>query len=446
MGTEQLDERYDAPLARTPFGLGPDADPPRASLPVRLNAGGLEGRRDVVGGTRTLVSVHDDDDASGSEVEPDAVGRGWVTPPGGARVEALFVLAGASLGIGRTERVVAPVWLALSDLVNLDAIGDPVDGLLEVEISMADGTVIGAGWPEPFCDAVVAALRTQLEDASSSTSVPDASTGPVASPDAPLAAADTDTAAGTADTAADGTEARIGVDELPSPPTLSLVPNVPDADADLGAAEQGAPDVRFDEVVSSEFEREADPVTPAAPHTPPPEAATGVFSAQPVVRNRSRRGDANGTATSTPSAAEQVLHDDTPSGSTAEDAASSPADVAARRTGALELEDVVYLGGYPGQTRKRKKCTAVLSNDGLEVAGPGDLQFRIAWDAVKTVEAQNSDEARFRMNTKIHRDSSALVVECDQGVTILLEARDCPTIPLRSAIGQLLVDLPVVVV
>ena len=24
----------------------------------------------------------------------------------------------------------------------------------------------------------------------------------------------------------------------------------------------------------------------------------------------------------------------------------------------LELEDVVYLGGYPGQTKKRKNCTA----------------------------------------------------------------------------------------
>ena len=80
----------------------------------------------------------------------------------------------------------------------------------------------------------------------------------------------------------------------------------------------------------------------------------------------------------------------------------------ADRSGALELEDVVYLGGYPGQTRRRKKCTAVLTHGGLEVAGPGDLRFRIAWDVVKTVETQNSDEARFRMNTKIHGDSSAL--------------------------------------
>jgi hypothetical protein len=112
----------------------------------------------------------------------------------------------------------------------------------------------------------------------------------------------------------------------------------------------------------------------------------------------------------------------------------------------LELEDVVYLGGYPGHSKKRKRCTATLSRVGLELSGPGDLHFRVAWEVVRTIEVQNSDEARFRMNAKIHRDASALVVECDQGVTILLEARDCPTIALRSAISQLMADLPVVVV
>jgi hypothetical protein len=59
---------------------------------------------------------------------------------------------------------------------------------------------------------------------------------------------------------------------------------------------------------------------------------------------------------------------------------------------------------------------------------------------------QNADEARFRTNTKIHRDASALVLECDQDVTILIEARDCPTIALRSAMNQLLDGLAVVVV
>ena len=68
------------------------------------------------------------------------------------------------------------------------------------------------------------------------------------------------------------------------------------------------------------------------------------------------------------------------------------------------------------------------------------------WEVIRTIEAQNADEARFRMNTKVHRDATALVMECDQGVTVLLEARDCPTIPLRGAIAQLVGDMPVVVV
>ncbi len=113
---------------------------------------------------------------------------------------------------------------------------------------------------------------------------------------------------------------------------------------------------------------------------------------------------------------------------------------------ALELEDVVYLGGYPGQSKRRKKCTVRMSRQALELDGPGDMHFRVGWDVVRTIEVQNSDEARFRMNTKIHRDASALVIECDQDVSILLEARDCPTIALRSAMSQLLAGLAVVVV
>jgi len=112
----------------------------------------------------------------------------------------------------------------------------------------------------------------------------------------------------------------------------------------------------------------------------------------------------------------------------------------------LELEDVVYLAGHPGQTKRRKKCTVRMSREALELDGPGDVHFRVGWDIVRTIEVQNSDEARFRMNTKIHRDASALVIECDQSVTILLEARDCPTIALRSAMSQLLAGLAVVVV
>lgn len=112
----------------------------------------------------------------------------------------------------------------------------------------------------------------------------------------------------------------------------------------------------------------------------------------------------------------------------------------------LELEDVVYLGGYPGQPKRRKRCTVSMSHNALELRGPGGLNLRIGWESVRSIEVQNSDEARFRMNTKVHRDASAVVLECESDVTLLLEARDCPTLPLRAAIGQLLTDVSVVVV
>ena len=41
--------------------------------------------------------------------------------------------------------------------------------------------------------------------------------------------------------------------------------------------------------------------------------------------------------------------------------------------------------------------------------------FRVGWDVVSSIEAQNADEARFRMNTRIHRDASAVVVAVRAG-------------------------------
>ncbi len=271
------------------------------------------------------------------------------------------MLAGTSLGIGRVERATSPVWLNLDDLVNLDAVGDPVDGLTAVEILMDDHRIIGAGWPDHFCDAVVQVLVDSAGRATATVRPPTLPTGPA------------------------------------SPPASSAGCQVAAA-----AAEDTAP---------------AEPGRALCRRPSPPRRCT------------SRR-----CRSSTPSRASP---DTVPGTSPAPDA--TPA-------AALELEDVVYLGGYPGQSKRRKKCVAGMSRAAVELSGPGDLHFRVGWDVVRTIEVQNADEARFRMNTKIHRDASALVIECDQGVTILLEARDCPTIALRSAISQLLDGLPVVVV
>lgn len=344
------------PTRRSGFSV----EPRERSLPVRLDpqddrasGDGTSGGADHVGHGEERV----DNDGALSDA-------GWVIPPGGTRVDAAFSLVGTSLGISRSGRPAAPVWLDLYDLVGLDAIGDPVDDVHHVEISMADGSVIGAGWSSQFCDAVVRTLQRTATEARPEVTDP---AGAAATPQAPTP------------------------DTVPAPATN---PALDDA-SNTQRAGSGA-QVHMEQVASVE------PVAPAAQPAP-----------------------------------EQVV--------APEPAGVDELDVTAGAT-TLELEDVVYLGGYPGQSRRRKRCTVSMSRTGLELSGPSDRVLQIAWTEVMTIEVQNADEARFRMNTKIHRDASALVIECEQGVTVLLEARDCPTIALRSAITQLLTDLPVVVV
>ncbi len=283
------------------------------------------------------------------------------------------------------------MWLNLDDLVNLDAIGDPVDGLIEVEIVMEDQRVIGACWPEEFCDAVVDVLRVS---AGRPTATPGSPADTRHHHDEPTAAATTAAAP----------------DEVPA--TASPTPTQP---------------------------------TPTQPTPTQPTPTQSAADTPTTVRT----GTGNGALDpSTQEAAASGAQPPTVPERSPASAAAAPTAPAtpAPATAALELEDVVYLGGYPGQSKRRKKCVAGLTRSALELSGPGDLRFTVGWDVVRTIEVQNSDEARFRMNTKIHRDASALVVECDQGVTLLFEARDCPTIALRSAISQLLDGLSVVVV
>ena len=328
------------------------------------------------------------DESNPDEPLPDSACRGWVDPPEQARIEALFVLAGLGLGIQRTDVVTTPVWLDLSEVEAMDAIGEPQGGLIHVEIVMKDSTVVGAGWTEAFCTAVVSAL---LGHSAVEAQTEDQAYLPV------------DLPATHGELQGDPPNFFAEAAQVASDPVLEVAPPVVrdrSRLAEAASAEAGSMDAGSAEGGSAEgLEFEA----PAAPS----EQAAGV--PEPV----------------------HSLSDVAPVDGT---------------SAGLELEDVVYLGGYPGQTKKRKNCTAVLTRTGLEVVGPADLRFRMSWDSVTSVEPQNSDEARFRMNTKIHRDSSALVIECDQGITLLLEARDCSTVPLRSAITQLLAGLPVLVV
>ena len=414
---EELDDTRAGIWSTSPGG---EADPSRAALPVRWTP--QEGSVGTIpstardGGEHEQMSVGDDHlmDVADDGPEPDAIARGWVVPPGGSRVDAIFVLSGTSLGIGRIERVTPPVWLNLDELVQLDAIGDPVDGLTEVEIVMEDRRAIGAGWTDDFCDAVVRALRTGSGRPETPAEPPSEQAPAPAPPEVPAPGSFAAPAPGPSSPPAPGSLSQPAPEPLSAPAPAPPAAPAPAIFAEPAPAIFGAPapaPAPSPSPVPSPFAAEPAPA-------PAPDAAT---SSDP------------GYAPTGPS----------PAGV---DAALAPVAASTAPTASLELEDVVYLGGYPGQSKRRKKCVVTMGRTGLELAGPGGLGFRVGWDAVRTVEVQNSDEARFRMNTKVHRDASALVVECEQGVTILLEARDCPTIALRSAIAQLLAGLPVLVV
>ncbi len=117
-----------------------------------------------------------------SEEEPDAVARGSVQYAGGPRESALFVLAGGSLGVGRTDHPDPPIWIELQSVKGLDALGDTVDGVLEVEMALDDGRVFQASWPEAFCDRVVETLVGQADGGA-----PAPPAAPVAPPTVPVA-------------------------------------------------------------------------------------------------------------------------------------------------------------------------------------------------------------------------------------------------------------------
>lgn len=155
-------------------------------------------------------------------------------------------------------------------------------------------------------------------------------------------------------------------------------------------------------------------------------------------------------ATASPAPTPTPTAPDQPGATAGAEALATPADSpdgASRRSASvLDIEEVNYLGGYPNFSRKKKKVSAVFSPESIVVKLSDADEIKVDWADVQTIEIQNSDEARFRMNLKIHRNSSAVIIDCGDNVALRLEARDCPTIALRNAITELLAHQPVVVV
>jgi len=74
-------------------------------------------------------------------------------------VDTLWVLTDDRLGIGQTNAGAGdPRWIPLTAVVAIDAIDDSPLPLLAVELHLAGGLVMCAGWPEPFAEGVVGLL------------------------------------------------------------------------------------------------------------------------------------------------------------------------------------------------------------------------------------------------------------------------------------------------
>ncbi len=104
----------------------------------------------------------------------------------------------------------------------------------------------------------------------------------------------------------------------------------------------------------------------------------------------------------------------------------------------LVMDHVIYHGGFPGEQKRRKGCSLRLDHSGVNVSGANGPNFHLDWEQVASVEVQNPDEAKFRLNIKVKRNSTSFVVSCLDGSSVLLEARDVPTVPMRHAVADLL--------
>jgi len=349
--------------------------------------------------------------------EPDAVCRGWWAEPDSERQGALFMLAGTAMGVSVTDPVTGdlarPEWVDLATVVHLDALGEPEGGVQTIELGMSTGAVRTGGWTEPFCNAVVDALQRLV---------------------AALAAAPAPTqVAPPAPAHADSFDA----DALP--PAAPALPVSPAAAAPAAApvlspfAPAGPPPLPADApaVPVVEVTPLPEPGGQPQPDLPPPTAAPDAQTPPPFTAQ-------------TAGVPAQPVPEQPEGGALVAPSGSTPAPSGLGTS--LVLEDVVYLGGHPSEAKKKKRCTATLTETAVVVDGPGEMSIVLPWSGVTSVEVQNSDEARFRMNLRVHRDASAVILTQQDGAKVLLEARDCPTIPLRSAMVQLLVDQPVEVV
>ncbi len=341
----------------------------------------------------------------------------------------LFVLAGNSLGTTPVGVEGAPQWFDLRRLVNLDAVGDPVGARLPVEASFDGGSTLIAMWPEPFVDQVVGRLQELL---SAGDMVPQGAEAAGPGGDAAPPVAEQRFDAGPIEATAAEAQPALEPPAAFAPPVAE--PMAPPPEAPPAAVPPVAP-VAEPMAQPPEAQPLADPPMPGGQPLPPSDAPAGPAGAAPLPGAVPVNNPQGAEAPMWAAGDDRPLPGDGP----------PLAQQGGSAGGQLTLEDVVYHGGYPGQTKKRKKCVAVLDGTGVTVNGPSGPDFRLGWEGIRSVEAQNADEAKFRLGVKAKRNSTVIVLDCDQGVTIVIEALDVPTMPLKGALQELLGGGPVTV-
>jgi hypothetical protein len=337
---------------------------------------------------------------------------------GGDDSSTLFVLAGSSLGATLIEGEGTPQWFDLRKVVALDAIGDPAGSKIRIEVAFDSGERFEAMWPEPFCDKVVLRLEELFEAGAMSREVPPEAPTPDQAPAAeitgssaeafapasPFGSSDATAAtATTAASAASGAQVPDGGTSLEGSTSL-----------DDGAAGDQPTPTPVSEVVAVDLTLAADE------SGVPPGNAPALEELPPM----------------------PVVGGDLPLPGDGPPLASTPSESGEQE---LVLRDVIYHGGYPGEPKRRKKCILVLGGAGIGVSGPAGPQVQIEWEHIRSIEAQNSDEAKFRLNLRTKRGSTTLVIDCDDESTVLVEARDVSTLPLRAAVAEMVAGRGVVV-
>lgn len=416
-----------------------------------------------------------------------AVVGGWVQRPDSVAVdlvETLFVLLPDRLGLGQTDGDERIRWIPMDAIQNLDAIDDSPLPLQTVEICLADGSTIKAGWTDSFSEQIVGVLISLISGGSPAATAPDPEieTAPE-QPAADVATADAPSMAVEADTTPDlpaapqserwiEESAEVAVEptgEADSTAWFSVGANIddPPLNPSVFTANEDLPAFLREELIKVNEEQRAaaapepQPPTALADLPAPPVEARGVApsEAPPVFGEPSHYNPATQYADSGLEPASTWSFDDVLEPAPPAADAQLPAPPAGAAIDPSSMADhgqppwlapgmmwpepmrgVLYLGGHPAHSRKRKNGTMVFSPNGIDVGGVGlqNWSMSMEWAYVESVDIQGPDEVMFADHLKIDSASSALIVTMIDGTRMFFEVRTRRPPSLRSSLAPVL--------